>query len=141
MIPEEKQDGQAGSSGPAVAFPLSFPLRPTSCTRWGRTWLSFQSPRHRISAARPSPPCAHRRHSSLLHLHSKTPELSPEHAARNGSCQHCGFHNLLLLQLCSLFAPCASICGSMLCSRGCTCIYMSCYPPPKAQGNDRPGKR
>lgn len=149
MTPKEKQDSQACSSGPVVAFSLSFPSRHTpsgpgaTCTSWGQDMAFLSLSRTQDPSSRTPSPCPYYSHSSLLRLHPKTLQLGPEHAARNGSCQrnHCGFHNLLLLQLYSLFALCANICGRMLCSCAYTCIYVSCYPPPKAQGNVRPVER
>lgn len=62
MTPKEKQSSQACSSGPVVAF-HSHSLHPThpavpvrAAQGGGRTWLSFQSPGHGISAAGPPPP-------------------------------------------------------------------------------------
>lgn len=74
--------------------------------------------------------------SSLPHLLPATPQLDPAHAVRNGSCQrnHCGFHNLLLLQLYGLLALCASIRGHVLCVCGYTRTRVSRYPSPSAQG-------
>ena len=148
MTPKEKQGSQACSSGLVVAFPLSFPSPHASshpgatCTRWGEDMAFLSVSRTRDLSSRTPSHCPYCSHSSLLHLHPKThswaqsmqPEMGAVSAVTVGfttSC-YCSF---------TAYSLCANICGHVLCYCGYTCIYVSSYPSPKAQGHVRPVKR